>query len=965
MAEPSGVPPSRLVGSTEDCGCSSAAPPQGLPIPDSSSVPSFPARVGEFHNDDALTNDAVNHATKRYSQLRITMSFDSDTDSNHSGGGLPRREALHFETSPPGSEPLGSSRGGARKGHVIRGSATSEDILGHPSADDEEEGDFQILPDDDEAGEDSTMGTRDRKLVLSGRATGSPVPRATVHSPASSPVRSPERTPPVSPQTIRSSPIRRSHRLSAGTAPPSSSMSPRSPGRKSEAATATSSASAAGATTPDMSTSTGAASHRRSSNDDVTFKSPLTGPFRAIRARAMASYKCNIPEPNLAGDEWLQEDGGSSSEESSQPEDSISSDDASGTLGEILEDDYDEDDDDNVETDFAAIRPMPNTFLEMAPDRFDFLDRTLVKKIHEQKLSTFAAEHNLFAKGLMQLLAERDAVGVEDDIHDSSNVIKMGPLKKRTSRGIWSVKYVEIRRGNLSYFADDARGIGSTHRKTIHLRKRTCRCTAVIDETNSHNDIFVFDLVIEGRPKIQFMAKSEEERHGWIRAVRQALIGDVEGSQQNTPVDLSVYQSAIDSYRTVTTALKQVESRGDYLVAVDSLLYRKTASSALRVPMSWLREEVIERREREKDDDSPDARVKSNLAENWRRLSNSTVNINGHLIEQNAPYAANRILGTLARCILEHDRVEAGEDGVPTLKRHSLDAPPEMTELEAASYARSILVCALRSEQHVYIKEAVEHLVQNERVATVECLKSDPLRIDVSFAGEDYMEKEQKPNDVSGWLLTRPKNVRAWKNRYFVVSEGVLSFFAEADPRPYGLRGQLVLNKCTTMKTMDDNILIIEIEEEQRYLQFQDRGQLLRWRAVLERAADSTHFQPPATEREQRRGMIGQIVSTVNPLKSATDTGIKVGKRAMRVMKEAPKAGLKKARGMLANIRQRGQTTPDDDRRNTTEAMLIVSTRGLPKHGDKRDLKVHAVTELNSIFRVMPAASSRGEDPLL
>ena len=964
MTEKNNVRSSKLVVEDDDCCCSSSTrnalpnPPQGIQIRDSSSVPSFPARVGDYHNNDTTT-DAVNHATKRYSQLRISMSFESDTDSNHSAGGGVPREALHFETSPAMKEPPGGR--GEAKGHIIRGSATSEDILGHPSADDEEEGDFQILPDDDEAGEDA-LGTRDRKSLLrterpGGSETGSPVPHAmAARSPTHSPALSPERTPPVSPQTIlRSSLSRRPHRLT-----PSSPQSPRSPGGKSESA----SPPAALTTTAETSTSNGAVSHRRSNNDDATYKSPLAGPFRAIRARAMATYRCNTPEPNMAGDEWLQDDGGSSSEESSQPEDSISSDDVSGTFGAILEDDDDNDDDD-AETDFASICPIPNTFLEIAPDRFDFLDRTLVKKIHEQKLSTFAAEHNLFAKGLMQLLAERDAVGVEDDIHDSSNVIKMGPLKKRTSRGMWSVKYVEIRRGNLSYFADDARAIGSTHRKTIHLRKRTCRCQAVIDEANGHNDIFIFDLVIEGRPKIQFMAKSEEERHGWIRAVGLALIGDVEGSQPDTPVDLSIYQSAIDSYRTVTAALKQVETRGDYLVAVDSLLYRKTASSALRVPVSWLREEVIERREREKDDDSPDARVKSNLAENWRRLSNASVKINGHLIEQNSPYNANRILGTLARCILEHDRVEADEEGVPTLKRHSLDAPPEMTELEAASYARSILVCALRSEHHGCMKEAVEHLVQNERVANVECLKSDPLRIDVSFANEDYMEKEQKPNDVSGWLLTRPKNVRVWKNRYFVVSEGVLSFFAEADPRPYGLRGQLVLNKCTTMKTMDDNILIIEIEEEQRYLQFQDRGQLLRWRTVLERAADSTHIQLPATEREQRRGMIGQIVSTVNPLKSATDTGIKVGKRAMRVMKEAPKAGLKKARGMLANIRQRGQTTPDDDRRNTTEAMLIVSTRGLPRDGDKRDLKVHAVTELNSVFRVTAIASSGGEDPLL
>jgi hypothetical protein len=166
------------------------------------------------------------------------------------------------------------------------------------------------------------------------------------------------------------------------------------------------------------------------------------------------------------------------------------------------------------------------------------------------------------------------------------------------------------------------------------------------------------------------------------------------------------------------------------------------------------------------------------------------------------------------------------------------------------------------------------------------------------------------------------------------------------------------------MKTLDDNILSLEIEEEERCLQFHDRGQLLKWRAVLERAADSESalVQRP---RPPKKGKRGPIASTVNPLKSATDTGVKVGKRAMRVMKEAPKAGLMKARGILANIRQRGQTTRDDDRRNTTEAMLMMSTRGFPSYGEKKDLKVHAVTELNSVFRVMPISAQVGRDPLL
>jgi hypothetical protein len=208
-----------------------------------------------------------------------------------------------------------------------------------------------------------------------------------------------------------------------------------------------------------------------------------------------------------------------------------------------------------------------------------------------------------------------------------------------------------------------------------------------------------------------------------------------------------------------------------------------------------------------------------------------------------------------------------------------------------------------------------------------------------------------------------------------VVSEGVLSFFAEAEPRPYGLRGQIVLSK-STMRSLDEETLVIEQEEgNERFLQFEDRGNLLKWRAVLERAADAesptTIPRDPSPEPDgRRRGKRNSIVSNVKPIKAATDTGVKVGKRAMKVMKEAKNAGMKRiqdARGMLANMRQRGQHTENDlERRTTTHAMLMMSTRGLSDAGNqKRDPTVQAVTELNSVFRVMPVSSSENAEPLL
>lgn len=70
----------------------------------------------------------------------------------------------------------------------------------------------------------------------------------------------------------------------------------------------------------------------------------------------------------------------------------------------------------------------------------------------------FAIEHGIFLKAALQLLHEKDrpATSAEvpmsecrfDDIHD---VIKIGSLKKASKRvkGVWNVKFVEIRRGEL------------------------------------------------------------------------------------------------------------------------------------------------------------------------------------------------------------------------------------------------------------------------------------------------------------------------------------------------------------------------------------------------------------------------------------------------------------------------------------------------------------------------------------
>ena len=80
-------------------------------------------------------------------------------------------------------------------------------------------------------------------------------------------------------------------------------------------------------------------------------------------------------------------------------------------------------------------------------------------------------------------------------------------------------------------------------------------------------------------------------------------------------------------------------------------------------------------------------------------------------------------------------------------------------------------------------------------------------------------------------------------------------------------------------------------------------------------------------------------------------------------MKTIKNAGGKIVRG----IRQRTQSTGGDGTSSSTQEMLIMSTRGMSEvENQKQEPTVQAVTEFNSVFRVMPVQEA-GEDvePLL
>jgi hypothetical protein len=685
----------------------------------------------------------------------------------------------------------------------------------------------------------------------------------------------------------------------------------------------------------------------------------------------------------------VMDDDGSSSDESSYDEDEHWFEDEAPIL---FEDDIDQ------VVDCSTFTTLPNSFLGLPPDMYDYLDLDLVKNIKDQNVSTFAWEHHLFVKGLLQLLAERDMIGVEDDVHDSRNISKMGVLRKKHAKSGWRVKYLEVRKGNLTYFADKE----NEKRKTVHLRKRTCSCKGE-DKT--------FELIVDNGKRLLWMAKSEQECQGWINAINQAMIGDTDNTR-DAPVDLTTYQIAIDDFKSVQNSIREVKTRKDYLVAMNSLLYRQSSSSALRVPMKWIRDSCTNKIDNTNGaPNAPSELIRYTIRDFWESLCSSSIVLNGYLVEANSTYSAERVIGALTRCILEFDKVENREgfdEAFNSLKRASEGTDLFITELEAVSYARSILSGALQSASRGDLKAAVEFLFSGSDLACVKLESSEPLHIDVSFAGDDFSEDEPRSSDFVGWIDTKSKKGNKWKKRYFVASGGVLNYFEKADPRPYRLRGQLVLHDAK-FSQQEGNILCIEAGEKERLLRFEDRTDLVRWKAIFDKDKElidpndpndleiaeeadqaddslqpSNSMSPTSGSNTRRRARTGSSEGDVSgSLKGVRGAGAKFLKNAaggmgkakaqanraavegMKRARNAKDAGMKSIRSGAGMFIRGVRRNPSSDsfpggRRRPTQDMLSSSTRNMAQN-EKREPTVQAIVEMNSVFKVVWRASSDEE----
>jgi hypothetical protein len=92
----------------------------------------------------------------------------------------------------------------------------------------------------------------------------------------------------------------------------------------------------------------------------------------------------------------------------------------------------------------------------------------------------------------------------------------------------------------------------------------------------------------------------------------------------------------------------------------------------------------------------------------------------------------------------------------------------------------------------------------------------------------------------------------SWRKRFFVLSEGTLSLYRNATPRPHGLRGQMVVTDAAISVDRSKDkpgfftiSIVTKDGLKDRYLYFNNEDKLLAWAYALECTAKGS--SPPST----------------------------------------------------------------------------------------------------------------------
>uniref|UniRef100_A0A7S3LA09 PH domain-containing protein n=1 Tax=Amphora coffeiformis TaxID=265554 RepID=A0A7S3LA09_9STRA len=307
-------------------------------------------------------------------------------------------------------------------------------------------------------------------------------------------------------------------------------------------------------------------------------------------------------------------------------------------------------------------------------------------------LASWVKEHGIFLKAALDLLQERDkhapTVGMMDPV-----VLKAGPLKKASilMKGIWKVKYVEIRRGMLSYY-ENLQNEDKLIRKDVPLQAHDCTVRAVkvhpskaaLQLTTNRRGGAIFEVVVGGAKKL-WMASSRDERQSWMQTIRNATVGGSlttsnDHSDHRGRLRMvnprSPYRHDLRLYLKTQSALRAASSQAEYVSALSQLQKERPS---LQIPVKWIAKEQEEQQIQQAQQQMQGAEATSpadgqqafveeevdrSIEQLWRDLQRDSVAINGKIYRGDNGLGPQGIMGALAHRILQFSTTPAPSSSV-------------------------------------------------------------------------------------------------------------------------------------------------------------------------------------------------------------------------------------------------------------------------------------------------------------
>lgn len=407
----------------------------------------------------------------------------------------------------------------------------------------------------------------------------------------------------------------------------------------------------------------------------------------------------------------------------------------------------------------------------------------------------------------------------------------------------WKPKFVECRKGILSYYDDTRKSSYSMPKKTslstyssnntsnsdnglvrknVPLQASICICRAVdyfgrksnedVDESNNTR-LYAFELSVRGLPTRLFAAGTEAGRQAWIQAICKGMVGACGNDVDDDAVEdiTSVHDSVkygdgtdgqwstkqLQKFLTLSQAASAATTATQYTENFVTPFWGSTISAIITSLWKLISPILSEG----KAPIGGDTNSHNELEDFWGALKRYTFSFNGRQVFRgNSIHGPERTFGALTRCILECD------------KSNNIATGASMTEMQAARFVRDILRTTVGeySQRAASLEVAVNALCHNKKDLAVirvanenesnygSAAPPDAPIIKISVSNYNHNQNDLSPvhqrfYDKREWLHVRANNSKYPRRCFAILSVGVLCFYREAYPRPHKLIGQLFL----------------------------------------------------------------------------------------------------------------------------------------------------------------------------